>query len=142
MSVAPALAADAATGTGGPSQTAAVPRLFDPDQPTCRTHDPVTSRDYEGRGHPGRNLQCARVLLILAHQGGHGATCAEVVQALRSDRGNTARRITDLSRLGLIHTTATTRTVGGGRPQHVHFITEEGARLVPVARQLVNGGRS
>jgi hypothetical protein len=145
--VAPAPPADAATGTGGgPDRHAdgpALPRLFDPDQPTHRATDPDTSRDF-GRGDPSRNPGCARALLALAHLGAHGGCCSEIVHTIRtrwgtsSERAVVSRRIKDLRDLGYVSEDGSTRTPPETRRrQAVHFITPAGLLEVPGAERLV-----
>ncbi len=110
--------------------------LYDPQAPTARLSDPTTSSDY-GRGDPTRNRQCAAVLCVIAAANLSGATCAEIVATLRTDRGITARRITDLHHIGLIDRNGDTRTFNGSRRQLVNRITPAGEALIPAARRLL-----
>ena len=113
-------------------------QLFDPDQPTARTTDPTTAAP--GLDVLGRNRHCAEVLVIIAAAGERGATCADILAHLpaTADRGNVARRVTDLRQRGLITRDGTTRIARtGGRPQQVNRITAEGRAALIGARVLL-----
>lgn len=72
-----------------------------------------------------RGRKIRRVVVVVARAGDKGTICHDVAKALGADRGNTARRLTDAHRRGLIRD-AGTRRAPSGRSQTLWIITASG----------------
>jgi hypothetical protein len=90
------------------------PTLF--DQPKVRHTDPPTSRDAaDSLDRQAVGKRCAELLKLVRHAGTYGRTVAELVAVTGYDRGNTARRVTDLAQAGKVYDSGKTRPGPSGR---------------------------
>lgn len=92
------------------------PYWFDPDRPTVRDADPDTSAAAARSITPSaRGKACEDAYQHIWAAWPDGLTVAELVQRTGWDRGNTARRITDLRQAGRIRNSGRVRRGPSGR---------------------------
>ncbi len=108
------------------------PTLFDvPPPPRARATDAPTSHAAARSLDPDKvGRQMLAALAVIARAGDTGATNGEVADTLGRDRGNTARRVTDLLAAGLAEPTGDVRRAATGRLQRVVRATDTGRRAL------------